>query len=61
MRTYQERLLTDIHEHVEYLREAADRFHAEPIDQIVAIGDVLEMGERIEVTSIAINSDTRPS
>ena len=43
-------LLTDIHEHVEHLRTALDRFQAECIDQIVVIGDVFEMGKRIEQT-----------
>lgn len=43
-------LITDIHEHVEFLRIALDRFAQENVDQIVMIGDVFEMGERIEET-----------
>lgn len=43
-------LITDIHEHVELLRVALDRFDHEQVDQIVVIGDVCEMGERIEET-----------
>ena len=43
-------LIADIHEHVEYLRIAVDRFRQERVDRIVFIGDVLEMGERIEET-----------
>ena len=41
-------LLTDIHEHVEYLRAALDCFTRERIDQVVVIGDLLEMGERVD-------------
>jgi len=43
-------LITDIHEHVENLRTALRRFNSERVDQIVVIGDVFEMGERIEET-----------
>lgn len=43
-------LLTDIHEHVEHLRTALDRFRAECVDQVVMIGDVFERGDRIEET-----------
>ena len=43
-------LITDIHEHVEHLRTALDRFSSEMVDQIVMIGDVFEMGQRIEET-----------
>ena len=43
-------LLTDIHENVEHLQRALDRFQAEDVDQIVVIGDVFEMGKRIEET-----------
>jgi hypothetical protein len=43
-------LITDIHEHVEYLRIALGRFHEEHVDQVVVIGDVFEMGTRIEET-----------
>ncbi len=43
-------LITDIHEHVEHLRTALRHFGEENVDQIVMIGDVFEMGERIEET-----------
>lgn len=43
-------LLTDIHERVDYLSLALECFDKEHIDQIVVIGDVFEMGERIEET-----------
>jgi len=43
-------LSTDIHERVEFLRAALDRFRQEQVDQVVVIGDVFETGERIEET-----------
>ena len=43
-------LVTDIHEQVEFLRIALDRFRQEQVDQVVVLGDVLETGERIEET-----------
>jgi predicted phosphodiesterase len=43
-------ILTDIHEHVEYLREALDRFRAEGVDQVIVIGDLFEMGKRLDQT-----------
>jgi hypothetical protein len=43
-------LLTDIHEHVEHLRAALDRFKRERVEHIVVIGDVFKTGERIEET-----------
>ena len=43
-------LITDIHEQVELLRSALDRFDKERVDQVVVIGDVFEMGERIKET-----------
>ena len=43
-------LITDIHEHVDYLRAALDQLRSEGVDQIVMIGDVFEMSERIEET-----------
>lgn len=43
-------LLTDIHECVEPLRIALERFREEGVDQIVHVGDVFQMGERIEET-----------
>jgi len=43
-------LITDIHEQVRPLHRALDRFEKEGVDQVVVIGDVFEMGERIEET-----------
>jgi hypothetical protein len=43
-------LITDIHEYVEYLHTVLDHFFKEQVDQIVAIGDVFQTGERIEET-----------
>ena len=43
-------LLTDIHEHVEFLRLALARFERQRVDQIVVIGDIFETGARIEET-----------
>ena len=43
-------LIADIHEQVEFLRAALGRFRQEQVDRVVVIGDVLEMGERIEET-----------
>ena len=43
-------LLTDIHEQVELLCIALDRFRHEQVDQVVVIGDVFEIGQRIEET-----------
>ena len=43
-------LVTDIHESVELLDSALSRFRKEGVDQVVVIGDVFEMGDRIEET-----------
>jgi predicted phosphodiesterase len=43
-------LLTDIHEQVDPLRSALARFRQERVEQVVVIGDIFEMGERIEET-----------
>jgi predicted phosphodiesterase len=43
-------LLTDIHEHVEFLRLALARFERERVERIVVIGDTFETGARIEET-----------
>jgi hypothetical protein len=43
-------LITDIHEHVEFLRIALDCFEQEQVDQVVVLGDVVEMGERLVET-----------
>lgn len=43
-------LITDIHEHVEYLRLALRHLREHQVDQIVMIGDVFQMGQEIEET-----------
>lgn len=43
-------LITDIHEHVENLRAALKVLNNQRVDQIVVIGDVVEMGEHLEET-----------
>ncbi len=43
-------LITDIHESTEHLRTALSHFEAEKVDQIVQIGDLFELGQRIEET-----------
>ncbi len=43
-------LITDIHEHNEYLRTALDRFHSEGVDQVIVIGDLFELGRHIQET-----------
>ena len=43
-------LITDIHEQVELLRSALDRFDKERVDQVIVIGDMFELGKRIEET-----------
>ncbi|TWU38310.1 Calcineurin-like phosphoesterase superfamily domain protein [Novipirellula artificiosorum] len=43
-------ILADIHEHVENLRSALDRFQSCRVDQVVILGDVCEVGERIRET-----------
>lgn len=43
-------ILTDIHEHVDYLQTALARFRREQVDQIVVIGDVFETGDQIDET-----------
>jgi len=43
-------LVTDIHEHVEFLRRALDRFDSADVDRVIVIGDVFETGARIEET-----------
>ena len=41
-------LICDIHEHIEHLQQALDRFADYSVDRIVVIGDLFETGERIE-------------
>src|SRR5579863_4853442 len=43
-------LITDIHEHVEFLRAALVRLRAAEVDQIVMIGDVIGMAQQVEET-----------
>ena len=43
-------LIADIHEQVEFLRAALNRFHQEQVDRVVVLGDVFETGERIKET-----------
>ncbi len=43
-------LITDIHEQTQHLRTALGLFRKEDVEQVVVIGDVCEMGERIEET-----------
>jgi len=43
-------LIADIHEQVEFLRAALNRFRQEQVDRVVVLGDVFETGERIEET-----------
>ena len=43
-------LITDIHEQADFLRRALALFRGREVDQIVVIGDVFEMGFRIEET-----------
>jgi hypothetical protein len=43
-------LITDVHEQIEFLGQALDRFRRENVDQVVVIGDLFERGERIEET-----------
>jgi hypothetical protein len=40
-------LLSDIHEDVDRLRVALRRVSAQGVDQVVVLGDVFEMGERV--------------
>jgi hypothetical protein len=43
-------LISDVHEHDENLRECLRRLQAEGVDQIVMLGDVYELGHRIQST-----------
>jgi len=43
-------ILTDIHEHVEYLQRALASFARQQVEQVVVIGDIFGMGDRIEET-----------
>lgn len=43
-------ILTDIHEHTDYLKLALTRFQQECVDQVVVIGDAFETGARITET-----------
>jgi predicted phosphodiesterase len=43
-------LLADIHEQTDYLRKAIDVLQQHGADRFVVLGDVFEMGKRIEET-----------
>jgi hypothetical protein len=43
-------LIADIHERIEFLRPALNRFCQEQVDRVVVLGDVFETGERIGET-----------
>lgn len=43
-------LLTDIHEHVDHLESALDQLQDIGVDRIVVIGDIFEMGQRVDAT-----------
>ena len=43
-------LITDIHEHADQLRRALARLRDERVDQIVLLGDMFEMGSRLDET-----------
>ena len=43
-------LIADIHERVEFLRAALDRFRQEQVDRVIVLGDVFETGEQIVET-----------
>lgn len=43
-------LISDIHEHDSNLRECLRRLQAEGVDQIVVLGDVYDLGRRIQST-----------
>ena len=43
-------ILADIHEHVEELRKAIDTLQEHGADRLVVLGDVFEMGKRMEET-----------
>ncbi len=41
-------LLADIHQHNDDLRQALDAFRQQRVEQVVVLGDVFELGDRIE-------------
>ena len=43
-------ILADIHEHVEYLSKSLATFSEQGVDQVVVLGDVFELGERLRET-----------
>ena len=43
-------LITDIHEQVELLRSALERLRQERVERVIVLGDVCEMGQRLEET-----------
>ena len=49
-------ILADIHEHLEYLRGSLEVFGEQGVDQVIVLGDVFELGLRLEQT-IALLDD----
>jgi hypothetical protein len=43
-------LIADIHEHVEHLQTALERFRSADVDRVVMIGDVVGMTQRLDET-----------
>ena len=43
-------ILADIHEQIEFLRLALERFRRESVDRVVVLGDVAETGDSLEET-----------
>src|SRR4051812_7811628 len=44
-------LLADIHEDVEFLSRALDRFALDKVDRVIVLGDVFHTGARLEETT----------
>ena len=43
-------ILADIHEHVEYLSRSLAIFSEQGVDQVIVLGDVFELGQRLRET-----------
>ncbi|MFO0950632.1 MAG: metallophosphoesterase family protein [Isosphaeraceae bacterium] len=41
-------ILADVHEHLGHLRAALDAFRAEGVDRVVLVGDLFELGRRLD-------------
>lgn len=50
-------LITDIHEHVDNLRDSLRWLRNDGVDQIVMIGDVYELGHRIQATCELLSAE----